>query len=96
MSETELLYATDAYVREFDATVVEVDADGGIVLDRTAFYATGGGQPHDMGTLTWDGGSAQVVEVRKQGRRVVHRVEGARPRSARASMARSIGSGATR
>jgi misacylated tRNA(Ala) deacylase len=79
VSETELLYANDAYVRSFDATVVEVDAEGGIVLDRTAFYATGGGQPHDVGRLAWDGGSIAVVEVRKQGPTVVHRVEGAGP-----------------
>jgi misacylated tRNA(Ala) deacylase len=77
--ETELLFATDAYTREFEAKVVDVDADGGVVLDRTAFYATGGGQPHDVGTLSWDGGAASVVEVRKQGLAVVHRVEGAAP-----------------
>jgi misacylated tRNA(Ala) deacylase len=53
--------------------------DGGLVLDRTAFYPTGGGQPHDQGTLTWDGGSAKVVEVRKAGAQVVHRVEGEPP-----------------
>jgi misacylated tRNA(Ala) deacylase len=78
MAETELLYATDAYVREFDAGVVEV-LEGAVVLDRTAFYATGGGQPHDLGTLSWDGGSAQVTEVRKDGGRVVHTIEGAPP-----------------
>jgi misacylated tRNA(Ala) deacylase len=71
---TELLYATDAYVREFEAVVQEVADDGAVVLDRTAFYATGGGQPHDVGTLSWEGGAAQVVEVRKQGASVVHRL----------------------
>jgi misacylated tRNA(Ala) deacylase len=75
VSDTELLYATDAYVRSFDALVVEV-GDGTVVLDRTAFYPTGGGQPHDLGTLAWPGGSATVVEVRKQGPAVTHRLEG--------------------
>jgi misacylated tRNA(Ala) deacylase len=75
VSETEQLYSTDAYVRSFDATVVEVLPDGGIVLDRTAFYPTGGGQPHDLGTLTSEVGSANVVEVRKSGSLVVHRVD---------------------
>jgi len=75
VAETELLYATDAYLRQFDAIVQEVTADGVVVLNRTAFYPTGGGQPHDLGALTWDGGAAQVVEVRKQGPLVVHRVE---------------------
>jgi misacylated tRNA(Ala) deacylase len=78
--DTVLLYATDAYLRTFDALVEEVTPDGGVVLDRTALYPTGGGQPHDLGTLSWPGGSANVVEVRKDGARVVHRVGGAPPR----------------
>lgn len=78
--DTELLYATDAYVRSFEATVQEVTPEGGVILDRTAFYPTGGGQPHDVGTLVWDASSgASVVEVRKSGPLVVHRVEGALP-----------------
>jgi misacylated tRNA(Ala) deacylase len=76
---TELLYATDAYMRSFDAHVQEITPDGAVILDRTAFYPTGGGQPHDLGTLTWQGGSARVVEVRKAGDAVVHRVEGEVP-----------------
>ena len=47
---TELLYLRDAYLTEFDAVVVEV-RDGAVALDRTAFYPTGGGQPHDTGSL---------------------------------------------
>jgi len=78
VSETELLYATDAYLRSFDAQVTNV-ADGVVELDRTAYYPTGGGQPHDLGTLTWAGGSATVVEVRKQGPNVLHRLEGEQP-----------------
>lgn len=79
MAATELLYATDAYARECDATVVDVTSDGTIVLDRTVFYATGGGQPHDTGQLIWNGGETQVSEVRKQGESVLHRVEGPMP-----------------
>jgi misacylated tRNA(Ala) deacylase len=78
VSDTELLYATDAYMRSFDALVVDIN-EGGVVLDRTAFYPTGGGQPHDLGTLSWDGGSASVVEVRKHGPAVAHRLEGDPP-----------------
>jgi misacylated tRNA(Ala) deacylase len=77
--ETEQLYATDAYTRAFDATVTEVTSEGGVVLDRTAFYPTGGGQPHDVGTLSWQGGSARVLEVRKSGAQVIHRLEGEIP-----------------
>jgi misacylated tRNA(Ala) deacylase len=79
VAETEQLYATDAYVRAFDAVVQEVTPEGGVVFDRTAFYPTGGGQPHDVGTLAWDGGAATVVEVRKMGSQVVHRLEGHSP-----------------
>jgi len=79
VSETELLYASDAYVRSFDATVMEVTPEGAVILDRTAFYPTGGGQPHDTGALNWENGSCGVVEVRKSGDQVVHRVEGTAP-----------------
>ena len=47
---TELLYLRDAYLREFDARVVAIQG-AEVALDRTAFYPTGGGQPHDTGTL---------------------------------------------
>ncbi|HVT77794.1 MAG TPA: alanyl-tRNA editing protein [Acidimicrobiales bacterium] len=73
---TELLYVRDAELREFDATVTAV-VDGGVVLDRTTFYVTGGGQPHDTGTL----GDARVVDVRKDRDtgEVVHVLDGALP-----------------
>ncbi|HEX5613689.1 MAG TPA: alanyl-tRNA editing protein [Acidimicrobiia bacterium] len=71
---TELLYLRDAYLREFDATVVAVDGDR-VALDRTAFYPTGGGQPHDTGRL----GDAVVTSVRKEGEHVWHTLDGAAP-----------------
>jgi misacylated tRNA(Ala) deacylase len=71
---TELLYLRDAYLREFDARVVAV-RDGAVALDRTAFYPTGGGQPHDTGTL--DG--LPITDVRKEGDDVWHTVDGALP-----------------
>jgi misacylated tRNA(Ala) deacylase len=79
VAETELLYATDAYLRAFDAQVQDVTPEGAVILDRTAFYPTGGGQPHDLGRLTWDGGSAAVVEVRKAGPLVIHTLDGTPP-----------------
>jgi misacylated tRNA(Ala) deacylase len=79
MTETELLYSRDAYLREFDARVVEVTPDGAVVLDRTAFYPTGGGQPHDLGTVSWAGGEARVTDVRKRGEVVYHQLEGPLP-----------------
>ena len=48
---TELLYQTDAYLKEFTARVTAAEGSA-VALDRTACYATGGGQPHDTGTLS--------------------------------------------
>ena len=72
---TELLYLTDAYLREFDA-VVSDHVDGGIVLNQTAFYPGGGGQPHDRGVLECGDRTWQVVKVRKVEGQPVHFVEG--------------------
>src|SRR4051812_8323232 len=71
---TELLYLRDAYLREFTATVTEVDGQR-VALDRTAFYPTGGGQPHDTGTLA----GVIVSEVRKDGDDVWHTLDGTVP-----------------
>jgi misacylated tRNA(Ala) deacylase len=75
---TELLFLTDAMMQEFEAVVTAQAADG-VVLDRTAFYPGGGGQPCDVGVLqsgelAWD-----VVKVQKVGGQVVHVVEGELP-----------------
>lgn len=57
---TEELYRDDSYLKSCDATVVEITDRGALVLDRTVFYYTGGGQPGDSGTLTFDGGSIRI------------------------------------
>ncbi len=72
---TELLYMDDCYLREFDAKVVEVDGDR-IVLDRTAFYPSGGGLPSDTGVLKRGDEEYEVKEVRKEGGKVWHIVPG--------------------
>jgi len=70
---TEELFATDAYRRRFEAAVSDVDAaQRRVALDRTAFYPGGGGQPADVGTLAWHGGTADVVKVARDGGRVWH------------------------
>lgn len=68
---TEALYYADPYLQAFDAVVVAVEADG-VVLDRTAFYPGGGGQPHDTGRLRWGGGEAAVTALRRAGEQLVH------------------------
>ncbi len=74
----ELLYQTDAYLREFDAKVVGVDTQSrSILLDRSAFYPGGGGQPCDFGSLWVEGIEYTVVKVKKQGEDVLHFISGA-------------------
>jgi len=66
---TERLYYRDATLLDFDATVVEHAGDAQhVVLDRTAFYPTSGGQPHDIGVL----GAARVIDVIDDEGRIVH------------------------
>ena len=71
---TDLLYLTDCYLKEFEATVVAAEGSR-VALARTAFYPGGGGQPADLGRLLWDGGEAQVVKVKKQGGQVWHKLD---------------------
>ena len=74
---TEQLYLADSTVREFEATV-ERALDDRVVLDRTHFYPTGGGQPHDTGSLEFDGGTTAVTDVTKRDT-VYHALDGAVP-----------------
>jgi misacylated tRNA(Ala) deacylase len=74
---TELLYQSDSYLQSFDATVTEVDEEKrGVVLDRSAFYPGGGGQPADQGSLTAGGITYPVRRAKKIGDQVVHYLEG--------------------
>lgn len=77
---TQLLYQTDSYLKEFDAAVVTIDEqeNNGVVLDKTAFYPGGGGQPYDSGALTFQDPvqgiliTNRVKRARKIGDQVVH------------------------
>jgi misacylated tRNA(Ala) deacylase len=62
---TERLDLADPTLREWECTVVGVDPDRGIVLDRSAFYPGGGGQPPDHGVLLWDGVQTRIVGTAK-------------------------------
>ena len=72
---TEQLYEGDSYLKEFDAKVVEVRNEG-VILDRTAFYPRGGGQPGDKGNLVWRGQEFPVNDTRKDGDVILHTLSG--------------------
>ena len=72
---TILLCYDDSYLKEFDATVVGA-TDKGVVLDRTAFYPGGGGQPPDSGVLRSGGREWRVRKLSRSGGKLVHEIEG--------------------
>lgn len=73
---TELLAHTDAYLKEFKATVVAVDdEENAVALDKTAFYPGGGGQPCDYGWLD----DTPVTKVKRQGQHIWHWLKGELP-----------------
>ena len=77
---TDLLYQTDSYLQEFDGTISSVLlAERAVILDRTAFYPGGGGQPCDFGALAVDDVMYPVDKVKKQGQDVLHFLGGDLP-----------------
>ena len=70
--------STDAYATSMEAAVSEVTPEG-VILDRTVFYARGGGQPGDTGSLTWTDGEAMVTDTVRRSGKPVHEIEGPAP-----------------
>jgi misacylated tRNA(Ala) deacylase len=64
---TEPVFRQDAYCRQTHGRVIAQTDDGAVVLDRSVFYPTGGGQPGDSGRLTWDGGDCIIATAIKAG-----------------------------
>jgi misacylated tRNA(Ala) deacylase len=79
---TEELFLEDSYLREFEARVVGLSGRG-VILDRTAFYPGGGGQPPDKGTLGIGPVRANVVDTRREGGRIVHILDNPIPETVR-------------
>jgi misacylated tRNA(Ala) deacylase len=74
---TTLLYQTDAYLKEFAAKIMAVDEENhGVVLDQTAFYPGGGGQPADRGALAATGAEYNLTRVKRINGQLVHLLEG--------------------
>ncbi|MCD6523632.1 MAG: alanine--tRNA ligase, partial [Thermococcus sp.] len=74
LPETRTLHYEDPFMKEFDAEVVKV-IDDWVVLNQTAFYPEGGGQPYDTGVLEINGEEVKVTNVQKVGKVILHRVE---------------------
>jgi len=62
---TELLFRTDAYLADCQARVIGHTPEGGIIVDRSVFYPTGGGQPGDSGRILWEGGTLAIATAVK-------------------------------
>lgn len=76
---TELLFQTDSYIRVFDATITSLDNENhGVVLDLTAFFPGGGGQPCDQGTIHCGNTTFSVIRTRKIAGQIVHELTGDR------------------
>jgi misacylated tRNA(Ala) deacylase len=77
---TDLLYQTDSYLRTFTAKITAVDeANRAVLLDQTAFYPGGGGQPADSGTLTIGSSSYAMPRARKGPEGIWHSLAGGEP-----------------
>ena len=68
---TDEIFSRDAYQPSADAVVTGV-SEAGVLLDQTVFYARGGGQPGDTGTLRWEGGECAVVDTVKADGEILH------------------------
>ena len=76
---TEELFREDSYLKSTEATVLAV-TDAGVVLDRTIFYPSGGGQPGDSGVLKCAGGEARIVDTQKGDDGILHVLDEASPK----------------
>jgi alanyl-tRNA synthetase len=76
IAKTEPLYYQDQYMREFEAKVVKAIDNEYVVLDQTCFFPEGGGQPADTGCLVFGKSKAEVVDVQKAGKVIVHKLKG--------------------
>ncbi len=80
LPETRMLYHEDPYLTHFEAKVLRVLDGKNVVLDKTAFYPEGGGQPTDKGYLEFGDLRSEVVDVQKVGKVILHVVKGAVPK----------------
>jgi alanyl-tRNA synthetase len=77
---TVALYYEDQYMKEFEAKVLKTISKEFVVVDKTCFFPEGGGQPADTGYFTFGAKKAEVVDVQKVGKVIVHRIKGDIPK----------------
>lgn len=75
---SELLYHSHSYLQEFDAVVTDI-TENALVLDRTAFYPGGGGQPNDIGTIKALETEYKVLKVSRKDNSIIHEIDGPLP-----------------
>ena len=72
---SKLLYQTDSYLDYFQAKIFAFGEQNSVILDQTAFYPGGGGQPHDVGSIIKENQQINVIKVSKNGEDVLHSLE---------------------
>ena len=72
---TEQTYLNDSSLKELDATILEIVNENFIILDKTIFYAQGGGQPYDTGSIFKGQEEFKVLSVKKQEGKILHEVD---------------------
>lgn len=72
---TELLFHKDSYQKSTTANIVDLVDGNGIVLDRTVFYPGGGGQPHDLGVISYDNIDLNVTKVQNLKGQIIHWID---------------------
>ena len=71
---TELMCHENSYVKEFDATVTQL-SESGIILDKTAFYPGGGGQPPDKGLIIFENTEYTISGIQREGNNYIHKID---------------------
>ncbi len=80
LAETRPLYYEDPYQKEFESRVIRILNDNQVILEQTAFYPEGGGQPADKGFLKFDGKDVEIIDVQKVGKIIIHIAKEAVPK----------------
>ena len=79
LPDTHPIYYDDAYIKQFKSKVLKVIDNEFIILEKSAFYPEGGGQPSDIGKLEFESGTSEVFDVQKISNVILHKIKGEVP-----------------